>query len=46
MCDSIAVVQAMDVSLKVRKLDIVETGVVITMTVFGQYIVSIIHDTV
>ncbi|MDE6706846.1 MAG: hypothetical protein K2K06_02270, partial [Oscillospiraceae bacterium] len=46
LCDSIGVMQAIDVGLKVGKLDIVESGIAITMALMHQYIVSIIQDTV
>lgn len=46
LCDSTAVIQAIDVSQKIGKLDVVESGIAIAMAVMNQHIISVIRDTV
>lgn len=46
LCDSTAVIQAIDAGVKVGKLNAVEAALAITMTVMNQYTVSILEDTI
>ncbi len=46
LCDSTAIMQAIEIGMKVGKLDIVESGVAVAMTLMNQYTISVIQDTV
>lgn len=46
LCDSTAVIQAIDVGLKVGKLDIIEAGVAAAIALMNQFTLSTIQDTV
>lgn len=46
LCDSTAVIQAIDVGTKLEKLNIVEAGIAASMAIFDQFTVSTIQDAV
>ena len=46
LCDSTAVIQAIDVGTKLEKLDIVESGIAATLAILDQFTVSTIQDAV
>lgn len=46
LCDSTAVIQAMDVAEKTGKLSIVESGIAIVLALMNQYTISVIQDTI
>lgn len=46
LCDSTALIQAIDVGIKVGKLDIVESGVSAALALMNQYVISTIQDAV
>ncbi len=46
LCDSTAVIQAVDAGNKIGKLSAVESGIAIAVSLMNQYIISVIHDTV
>ena len=46
LCDSTGVIQAIDVGKKLKKLDIVESGVAATLAILDQFTISTIQDVV
>lgn len=46
LCDSTALIQAIDVGIKIGKLDVVESGISVAIALMNQYIISTIQDTV
>ena len=46
LCDSTAVIQAIDVGIKVGKLDVVESGVSVALALMNQYTISTMQDVV
>ena len=46
LCDSTAVIHAVDVGLKTGELDAVESGLAVALAIMCQYTLSIIQDTV
>lgn len=43
-CDSAGIIQAIDVGVKVKRLDAAESGVAATLALMNQYLISIIQD--
>lgn len=46
LCDSTAVIQAIDVGIKAGKLDVAESGLSAALALMNQYIISTIQDTI